>query len=341
MKYVFLSHINEWYGKHSGYYLYLPLLVKKYVSDCRLILFCSTPLKLHLHKLIRIFLGVTLEDIQFIYQVHRSGSDQLNIILDIEERLEIKELWNGMKLPRNVIATIHYPASTWNKRSLHLLSRYSSAIMLYQKDIPFFEKYIGRDRIAFVRHGVDVDFFIPAKMEERRREVVIVGQFHRDWKVVQQVLMNRLETDSETIFNFIIPLRKLIRKMPWVREHKQIKVHSRITDQQLLSIYQRSRLMFLPLVHSGANNAVVEAMSCGLPIVTTDVGGIRDYGGGSIYELAAPGCVDSHQALLDRYLDGTDLCSRISKDIRDFSVRYLDWKVVVPEHLKAYRELAK
>jgi len=36
----------------------------------------------------------------------------------------------------------------------------------------------------------------------------------------------------------------------------------------------------MPMKSSGANNAIVEALACGLTVVTTDVGGICDYGGG-------------------------------------------------------------
>jgi glycosyltransferase involved in cell wall biosynthesis len=42
----------------------------------------------------------------------------------------------------------------------------------------------------------------------------------------------------------------------------------------------------MPLRDSGANNAILESLACGLPIITNDVGGIRDYGGGTIYPLA-------------------------------------------------------
>ena len=53
---------------------------------------------------------------------------------------------------------------------------------------------------------------------------------------------------------------------------------------------------------SGANNAIVESLACGLPVITTDVGGIRDYGGGTIYPVVANEDDDGMIGLVEQYL---------------------------------------
>lgn len=42
-------------------------------------------------------------------------------------------------------------------------------------------------------------------------------------------------------------------------------------------MYQRSDLMVLPLTDATANNSILEAMACGVPIVSTELAGVRDY----------------------------------------------------------------
>ena len=69
--------------------------------------------------------------------------------------------------------------------------------------------------------------------------------------------------------------------------------HAGLTDDELLALYQRSSLLLLPLLDATANNAILEAMACGLPIVTTDLPGLGTYVDPSFADLLTAGDVEA------------------------------------------------
>ena len=90
---------------------------------------------------------------------------------------------------------------------------------------------------------------------------------------------------------------------------------------------------------SGANTAIVESMTSGLPIATTDVGGIRDYGGGDIFPLVANNDDDAMVALVDQYLSDLEWRDEIGGRCRKFAEQKLAWPLVAQKHLECYRAL--
>ena len=65
--------------------------------------------------------------------------------------------------------------------------------------------------------------------------------------------------------------------------------HSGLYSEQVRELYRRATLLFLPFIDAAANNGIVEALACGLPIVSTRVGGIPDYVPDDCGRLCAPG----------------------------------------------------
>ena len=97
--------------------------------------------------------------------------------------------------------------------------------------------------------------------------------------------------------------------------------------------------MMMPLNDSGANSYVVEALTCGLNVATTDVGGIRDYGGGYFLPIVVNNDDDAMVAFVEKYCANPAWRDEVSRRCRQFTEQTLAWPLIAQRHLTVYREL--
>lgn len=133
---------------------------------------------------------------------------------------------------------------------------------------------ISSDRVHVIHPGVDVTMFAPLARTERdgslKRKVLFVGG-NFDRKGGRQLLdavrslAGRVELDIATGNSSVIPAG------PW-------RVHRGLAPQspELVSLYKQADIFVLPTLGDCFPQAIAEAMACGLPVIASDVGAIRE-----------------------------------------------------------------
>jgi glycosyltransferase involved in cell wall biosynthesis len=342
-----LTKKTGWYGGHSGYYEQLPT----YLAEiCRRVSVIKPRRNIFTRGVGKVYAwsrgfpqrdqSLTFAELCFRRRLGKSSQD-IGHILNFEEHHLIfhpKE-----RLLRNAIATIHIPPAGWSPLMKQCLTQLPAAIVLYSRDIPYFESRIGKDRVKFIHHGVDTEFFRPGNEKFPRqggRRLIFAGQYLRNMAMLGRVVQKLLKSHPELEIDFVIPIHALATDgLRELTSLESITWHSAIADEELLRLYQNAYLMLLPMNDSGANNSVVEALACGLPIVTTAVGGIRDYGGGSLFPVVANDDDEAMLSLIERYLKEPDWRDSVSRSVRTFASEKLPWPLIAEKHVQAYQEI--
>lgn len=183
---------------------------------------------------------------------------------------------NGIRGNR-IVATFHLPPSSlqkviqieWHLRQL------SAVLCVGTNQIEYFSKFLDRRKLHFTPLGVDVEFYQPpASFDQRDPDLcIVIGENFRDFPTLRGVVELVSYIRPQTRFICVMPPKSF----PLIGAHPKLELRAGIPEDELLSLYQMASLSVMPLHDATANNAVLESLACGVPMVVTDTGAVRDY----------------------------------------------------------------
>ena len=129
--------------------------------------------------------------------------------------------------------------------------------------------------MSVILHGIDTGFFRPGeeRVEGDVFRCVTAGHYLRDFDAIRGVA-ERL-ADQAIEFHVVTGGETGLEGLPNVRRHRDVD------DGLLLALYQQADALLLPVHQSTANNALLEGIACGLPVISTSLPSIEAYVSGN------------------------------------------------------------
>jgi glycosyltransferase involved in cell wall biosynthesis len=155
------------------------------------------------------------------------------------------------------------------------LKSLDAIIIMSKTQQAFFETCgVSSQKIHCIPHGIDTDFFTPGTLSKHTDDFIVlaVGNYRRNFSLLRKVVVG-LEQHPEIRFKVI----GANVDPSYFSDSKNVELLNNVTDLELLEMYQSASCLLLTVEDATANNALLEGMACGLPIVAEKVGGIPQY----------------------------------------------------------------
>lgn len=196
-------------------------------------------------------------------------------------------------------AVFHMPAPRLARMTAHYTQpMLDGAIALSRDLIPVITPLVKpQGCVDFIHHGIDSDYFHPGALT-REKLLLCVGNHCRDFDLLNRIA-EHFEQHAHTFQLLFIGIDDA---KSGTRLHPRIARLARLTDQELLAFYQRATLLVMPLTAATANNSILEALACGLPVVVSDLPGTRDYLTDDCARFCEPGNTEAHLLAIEQLL---------------------------------------
>ena len=199
-------------------------------------------------------------------------------------------------------------------------------------------QYCAKDKDIYLPNGVDTNFFKPMKVKKNKTPLILsVGRLERQKnyenliRALKGLRANLLLVGSGSLKNKLIKIAK--------KEDINLKIIERIENTKMPHIYNRADIFILPSVIEGSPKALLEAMSCKLPVIGTKVDGIKniilDGKNGLLVEN------DNHNINLaiKRLIGDRKLKEKLAEGARAFVKRYHNLKFLIKLEIEAIKNI--
>jgi len=231
--------------------------------------------------------------------------------------------------------------------SIYLMKKYSDLIfVLCEEDKAYLENFgIRRDKVIVINGGVDIEYVNRINPKERiHYDGCFVGRFHKQKGVFDLIKIWQLVVEEKKDAKLAIIgwgeeewIQKIIKEISVRQLNENIKLLGFLDGEEKFRIIKSSKVFLMPSNYESWGIVAVEAMACGLPVVTFDIPVLKRNFPHGVIRVPLYDHKEFSKNVLNLLKDHKKY-EEISREARKVANRY-DWKLTVDLTEKLISEL--
>ncbi|MFC1944130.1 glycosyltransferase family 4 protein [Chloroflexota bacterium] len=166
----------------------------------------------------------------------------------------------------------------WAKENLYdrTLGRFTvksadKLLSVSQSDIPIIQRKFGVNEVDWIPNAVDTEKFLPSEAEDKPSVILYAGKLEK-WKGLEILIeaLSQIKREIKGVELLVAGVGSLEGKLRG--SALPIRCLGHVPYEKMPEVYQKASLVILPSFMEGLPSVCVEALSCGVPVVATDVG---------------------------------------------------------------------
>lgn len=203
---------------------------------------------------------------------------------------------------------------------------------------------IKSEKIEVIHNGIDTDLFVPAREPcFDKKNLLWVGRYAKgkglDYLIYAFSILKKKHPDiTLTLVGKGPEKDRISQKIHDLNLESSIIMKDFVPNSEIVSMYQNSSVFVLPSLEEGVPRTILEAMSCGIPVVCSRLPQLVDIVEGC--GLLVP--LKDSQALADsisKVLSDPSLAGEFRNNGRKNVVENHSWKDTVKKTVQLYKEL--
>lgn len=205
---------------------------------------------------------------------------------------------------------------------------------------------VDSSKVKVLWNGVDEKTFSPTANKEKLEKYVLYTGVLRARKglfdlIKCAILVRKTIPDIKFVICGTGPLlQQLTEQVRNVGLEEQVIFLGRVDRKKFIQICQNATIQVVPSIYEGLPTVLLEAMACGLPVVATNIGGIRDIISSNVNGLLVPpGSPVKMAKMIEILWTDQSLRKKLGNNARETILKNYTWDKITNNFIHLYEDL--